>query len=95
MSVLVHLCRSCGHQQSWHSAGNGGYTSCRCCRADQCDPAPEPILLRTFSFPGWQLEPPLAPGTVRNSGSMHATTCCACDACLAAYQRLAGIARSA
>ncbi|GGB17536.1 hypothetical protein GCM10011492_04200 [Flexivirga endophytica] len=95
MSVLVHLCRSCGHQQTWHSGGNGGYTSCRCCRADECDPAPEPGLLQTLSFPGWQLEPLLAPGTVRNSGSMHATECCVCAACVVAYERLVKTAQSA
>ncbi|HWC20982.1 MAG TPA: hypothetical protein VG502_01660 [Flexivirga sp.] len=95
MSVLVHLCRSCGHQQTWHSAGNGGYTSCRCCRAYQCDPEPEPVLLQTFSFPGWRVEPLLVPGSIRNPRSMHSTECCSCDACLAAYDRLAGTARSA
>ena len=26
MSVLVHLCRGCGHQSAWHEGANGGYT---------------------------------------------------------------------
>jgi hypothetical protein len=95
MSVLVHVCRTCGHQQSWHSPANGGYTSCSCCRTDRCDPAPEPTFLQTFSLPGWLPEAILPPGTVRNPGSMHATTSCACDACVTAYEGLARTRRSA
>ena len=52
MSVLVHLCRSCGHQQAWHEPGNGGYTPCRCCRAGTCDADPAPTLLPTRTSPG-------------------------------------------
>ncbi|WP_446664272.1 hypothetical protein [Flexivirga sp. B27] len=94
MSVLVHFCRACGHQQAWHAPRCAGYTSCRCCRDDQCDPA-EPVVLQTFSFPGWQPEPLLPPGTVRNARSMHASDACACAACVTAYARLTGIAESA
>jgi len=95
MSVLVHLCRSCEHQQGWHSARCPGYTSCRCCRAQACDPDPEPVLLRTFSFPGWRPEPVVEPGTVRNPHSMHASQSCSCAACGAAYLRLTAVAEPA
>jgi hypothetical protein len=52
VSVLVHLCRGCGHQQAWHESGNGGYTPCRCCRAGTADPDPSPTLLPTVTSPG-------------------------------------------
>ncbi len=51
MSVLVHLCRGCDHQQAWHEGGNGGYTPCRCCRAGTADPDPAPTLLPTGGSP--------------------------------------------
>ncbi|WP_148043362.1 hypothetical protein [Flexivirga caeni] len=93
MTVLVHLCRACGHQQAWHSPRCAGYTSCHCCRTDQCEPTTEPVVLPTFSFPGWHVEPLVAPGTVRNAGTMHASQTCACAACLTAYERLAAQTR--
>lgn len=83
MSALVHLCRSCAHQQSWHDPPNRGYTSCPCCREGLADPDPEPTRLCMLDaltgIPG----PLWAPGTQRNAGTMHASTTCACEGCQA------------
>jgi len=81
VSVLVHLCRGCGHQSAWHEAGNGGYTSCRCCRAGSADPDPAPTLLPTYSSPHGIREPLWEPGTQRNAGTMHASRTCDCAQC--------------
>ncbi|WP_020144143.1 hypothetical protein [Terracoccus sp. 273MFTsu3.1] len=86
MSVLVHGCRRCGHQQAWHESGNGGYTPCRCCRAGTSDPDPAPTLLPTWSSPDGIRERLWEPGSRRNAGTMHATTTCGCDACHAAFR---------
>lgn len=94
MSVLVHLCRDCAHQVSWHDPRNAGYTACTCCRTGTADASPEPVLQETYALPGWHPEPPCPPGTTRNPGSMHATTCCDCTACHAAYERLVGLRRT-
>ncbi len=81
MSVLVHLCRSCTHQQAWHESGNGGYTPCRCCRAGAPDADPTPTLLPTTSSPLGIREPLWSPGSQRNAGTMHASRTCDCAAC--------------
>jgi hypothetical protein len=88
VTVLVHLCRTCGHQSAWHEGANGGYTPCRCCRAGTAHPDPEPTLLPTWTSPGGAPEPLWAPGTRRNVGTMHVSTTCACDACHAAAAAL-------
>ena len=85
MSILVHRCRACPHPTDWHDPRNRGYTSCACCRAGRADADPEPVVQKTFTSPGGQLEPLYAPGSPRNTGSMHAGRTCDCDRCHAAY----------
>lgn len=89
MSVLVHVCRDCGHQSAWHEPRHAGYTSCRCCRAGTPNAGSDPVLQETFGLPGWFPEPLYRPGSTRNPASMHATTCCDCATCHAAYDGLA------
>ncbi len=88
MSVLVHLCLGCAHQQAWHEGGNAGYTPCRCCRAGTSDPDPLPTLLPTASSPGGIPERLWEPGTQRNVGTMHASRTCGCAACHEAAARI-------
>ncbi|TWE13312.1 hypothetical protein [Rudaeicoccus suwonensis] len=94
MSVLVHLCRGCGHHGDWHLPRNAGYTGCQCCRAGAVELDPMPVLQETFAMPGWSPEPLWAPGTARNPGTMHASTTCSCDACTAAFEALTGRAEA-
>ncbi|NHN56096.1 hypothetical protein G9U51_09940 [Calidifontibacter sp. DB0510] len=85
MSVLVHECRTCGHNATWHESRERAYTACRCCIAGTADPDPEPTLRPTWTSPGGRLEPLAPPGTVRNERTMHQTVTCDCEACRAAY----------
>ena len=80
MSVLVHQCRTCGHDVVWHEPRETGYTRCGCCRAGRPDRDPEPTLRETTT---WRSEPePLwEPGALRNAGTMHAIRLCDCDRC--------------
>ncbi|KJK10681.1 hypothetical protein UB45_18255 [Terrabacter sp. 28] len=95
MSVLVHLCRGCDHQQAWHEGGNGGYTPCRCCRAGTADPDPAPTLLPTAGSPDGIREGLWPPGALRNAGTMHAARTCACSACEATFRELGAATRGA
>lgn len=88
MSVLVHRCRTCDHLVAWHDTRSRGYTSCPCCLSGSADGDPEPLLQETYTVPGWIAEPLFRPGAPRNSGTMHASTCCDCARCHAAYARL-------
>lgn len=92
MSKLAHLCRTCNHQQGHHEriADGKAYTGCACCRAAAFDRDPEPTLLATFALADSQPEPLWAPGDTRNAGTGHKEVLCACEACVAAYEREVG-----
>lgn len=94
MSVLVHFCLTCSHQEAWHEGGNGGHTLCRCCLAGACDPDPEPTLLPPMWLPGsigglWPR------GGLRNAGTMHAARTCAGSACEATLRAAGAGSRGA
>ncbi len=87
MSVLMHLCRTCGHRATSHDGGDRGYSGCRCCRGSG-DVDPAPVLVETFTSPGGRREDLYAPGSVWNAGTMHKVRLCACAACRAEHARL-------
>ncbi|YAL84319.1 hypothetical protein ACMYYO_05810 [Dermacoccaceae bacterium W4C1] len=95
MSVLIHLCRTCGHEESAHEPRQRGYTACRCCLSGSSDLDPTPIERATFTMPGRVPEPLYLPGSQRNAGTMHAQQLCSCTACHARYAELTGSRRSA
>lgn len=87
MSVLLHLCRACGHRATSHEGGDRGYSGCRCCLgAGDIDPAP--VLVETFTCPGGRREGLYPPGTLWNAGTMHRLQLCGCPACRAEHERL-------
>ncbi len=87
MSVLLHLCRACGHRATSHDGGDRGYSGCRCCRGPG-DLDPSPLLVDTFTSPGGHPEPLYRPGSVWNAGTMHKLTLCGCSACATRYAEL-------
>lgn len=89
MSVLLHLCRSCGHRATSHDGGDRGYSGCRCCHGPG-DIDPRPLLAETFSVPGGRREALYRPGSVWNAGTMHKLTLCSCSACDKRYAELSG-----
>lgn len=90
MSVLMHLCRTCGHRATSHAGRDRGYSGCRCCLGDG-DVDPRPVLVDTFASPSGRLEPLYPPGTTWNAGTMHQLTLCGCRACGAEYDRLTAL----
>lgn len=88
MSVLMHLCRECGHREVSHDGGDRGYSQCCCCRgAGEIDPIPR--LVPTFTLDG-KAEPLYRPGSEWNPGSVHRLTLCGCTACRTAYEEASG-----
>ncbi len=88
MSVLLHVCRTCQHRETSHQGRDRGYTACPCCRGDG-DIDPDPLLVQTWAFPRWEIEPLYRPGTQWNSGTSHRLELCACARCFARYGELA------
>jgi hypothetical protein len=85
----MHLCRSCRHRATSHDGGDRGYSSCHCCRgAGEIDP--EPVLVETFSYPGFRPEALHRPGSVWNAGSTHKLALCGCGPCASRYAELTG-----
>lgn len=80
MSVLVHLCVTCGHDEQWHSKRARAFTLCACCRVGQPDVNPEPIMRETFTLKGHKPETLFQPGSVRNRERV-----CGCERCQEIY----------
>lgn len=88
MSILIHYCTKCSHDEWQHEARGKGYTSCQCCKNNgRADIDPEPTLVETYPADGRPVgtgpEALYDPGSTWNPSTAGAQRLCGCDACVA------------
>lgn len=93
MSILHHLCETCGHPDYFHSSAECSYGHCAC-RVDAATMTVTPVLGPTWATdsartPILTVTPPGTRWPTQGQG--HKT--CACDRCEAEYARLTGAGR--
>lgn len=91
MSLIVHRCLNCRHNNMDHTDRECSMGACRC-------KASEAVWSESEVIPAWrfgtgELVPALIePGTKARLGGPSLTQVCGCDNCRALYGRLGGVA---
>lgn len=87
MSMLVHICQECSHNDQQHTDRECSHGWCAC-KAGRSQLGRDPLLIPTFKD-GKEVERVAEPGSKYAGDFFYTVTTCDCDVCRDRYAQLA------